>query len=52
MLQEVNLDVVIGNGCSRPMGKDVESMVILQTAQAVVALLTEASSFDNQNEQI
>ena len=30
ILQEVNLDVEIGNGCSRPVGKDVESLVFLQ----------------------
>ena len=32
MLQEVNIDVGIGNGCSRPVGKDVESLVLLQTS--------------------
>ena len=33
MLQEVNLDVVIGNGCKRAVSKDVESLVFLQISQ-------------------
>ena len=45
MRQEVNLDVKIGNGCSRPMGKDVESLLFLQTLYAAMDLLTEAHSF-------
>ena len=32
MLQEVNLDVGIGNGYSRAVGKDVESLVFLKTS--------------------
>ena len=48
MLQEVNLDVGIGNGCSRPVGKDVESLVFLQTSHAEMNLLTEACSFGHQ----
>ena len=32
MLQEVNLDVRLGNGCSIPVGKDIESLVFLQTS--------------------
>ena len=49
MLQEVNLDVVVGNGCSRPVGKDVESLVFLQTSHAKVNLLTKADSFGRPN---
>ena len=45
MLQEVNLNVGIVNGCSRPVGKDVESLVFLQTSHAEMNLLIEAHSF-------
>ena len=48
MLQEVNIDVGIGNGCSRPVGKDVESLVFLQISHAEMNLLTEAHSFGHQ----
>ena len=29
MLQEVNLNVEIGNGCSKLVGKDIEALVFL-----------------------
>ena len=45
MLQEVNLDVEIGNGCIRSMGKDAKSLVFLQTLHAGMNLLTETCSF-------
>ena len=41
ILQEVNIDMVIGNGCSRPVGKDVESLVFLQKSYSAMDLLTE-----------
>ena len=44
MLQEVNLDVGIGNGYSRP----VESLVFLQISHADQNLLAEAHSFGHQ----
>ena len=45
MLQEVNLNVGIGNGYSRPVGKDVESLVFLQISYVKMNLVTEARSF-------
>ena len=48
MLQEVNLDVGIGNVCSRPVSKDVESLVFLQISHAEMNFLTEARSFVHQ----
>ena len=48
MFQEVNLVVEIGNGFSRPVGKDVESLVFLQTLHTEMNLLTEACSFGYQ----
>ena len=50
MLQKVNLNVGIGNGCSRPVGKDVESLVFLQTSHAEMNFLTEARSFGHQTQ--
>ena len=41
MLQEVNLDVVIANGCSKPVCKDVKSLFFLQIYVAM-NFLTEA----------
>ena len=41
MLQEVNLCVGIGNGCSRLVGKDVETLVLLQRSHAKMNLLTK-----------
>ena len=48
ILQEVDLNAVIGNGCSIPVGKDVESLVFLPTSHAAMNLLTEARSFGYQ----
>ena len=48
ILQEVNLGVVIGNGCIRLMGKDAESLIFLQTSHVGMNLLTEARSFGHQ----
>ena len=48
MLQEVNLDVEIRNGFSRPVGKDVVSLVFLKTSHAEMDLITEACSFSHQ----
>ena len=48
MLQEVNLDVEISNGCSRPVGKDVGSLVFLQSLHAGIDLLTEVRIFGQQ----
>ena len=47
-LLEVNFDVGIVHGCSRPVGKDVESLVFLQTSHAEMNFLVEASSFGHQ----
>ena len=46
--QEVNIDMGIGNGCSRPVGKDVEPLVFLQISDTAMNLLTEAYSFCHQ----
>ena len=48
ILQEVNHDVGIGNGCSRTVGKDVKSLVFLQTSHSEMNLLTEAQAFGHQ----
>ena len=48
MLQEVNLDVEISNEFSRPVGKDVEYLVFLQTSHAEMNFLVETSSFGHQ----
>ena len=48
MLQEVNLNVGIGNGCSRSVGKDVEPLVFLHTSHVEMNLLTESCSFGYQ----
>ena len=48
MLQEVNLNMRIGNRCSRPVGKAVESLVLLQKSHAAMYLLIEARSFGHQ----
>ena len=48
ILLEVNLDVDIGNGCSRPVGKDVEFLVFLQTPHAEMNLLSKSQSFGHQ----
>ena len=45
MLQEVSVDVGIGNGCGRPLGKDIESLVFLQASHAYKNLSKEAYSF-------
>ena len=45
ILQEKNLNVGIGNGCSRPVGKNVESLVFLQTSYSAMNLLIEACNF-------
>ena len=49
IIQLVNLDVVIGNGCSRTVSKEVESLVFLQTSHAAVNLLTEAYNLVTNN---
>ena len=48
MPQEVNLYMGIDKGFSRPVGKNVESLVFLQTSHAEVNLLTQAHSFGYQ----
>ena len=48
MVQEVNLDVGIGKGCNRPVGKDVASLVFLQTSLVEMNILTEACSLSHQ----
>ena len=48
ILQEVNLDVDIDNLWSRPVGKDAESLVFLQTSYAEINLLIEAQSIGHQ----
>ena len=48
MLYEMNLDAVIGDGCSRPVGKNVESLAFLQISHAEMNMLTEAQSFGHQ----
>ena len=45
MPPEANLDVGIGNGYSRLIGKNVESLVFLLTSHAAMSLLTESCSF-------
>ena len=44
MLQEVNYDVEIGNGCSRPVGKEVESLVFF-------ANITCKNDFSNRSKE-
>ena len=48
MLQGVNLNVGIANVCSRPVGKDMESLVFLQKSHAKINLLMEACTFYHQ----
>ena len=48
MLQAVNLDDGFGNGCSRAVGKDMESLVFLQVSYAEMNLLMETCSFDHE----
>ena len=47
MLQKVNLDVGIGNGCSKPMGKNVVSLVFLQISHASMNILTKLCRHSN-----
>ena len=48
MLQEVNLNLRIGEGCNRPVGKDVESLVFLKISHTGMDSLIEANSFGHQ----
>ena len=48
ILEEVNLDEGIRNGYSRPVGKDVESLVFLQASYAEMNLLIETHSIGHQ----
>ena len=41
MLKLVNHNLGIGNGCSRAVGKDMKSLVFLQTSHAAMILLIE-----------
>ena len=48
ILHGVNLGIGIGNVCNIPVGKDVESLVLLQTSRAEINLLAETHSLGHQ----
>ena len=48
MIHKVYLDIVIGNGCSRQVDKDIEYLVFLQISHIAVNLQTGAGSFGHQ----
>ena len=52
IIQEVNIDVGISDGFRRPVGKDVDSLVVLQMLHAAINLPTKHTVLATKQVQI